>query len=253
MSGELWFWDRQVLWNWYVKMSVSSNGIVCLKVIGRQIATDNTGNGVHLFPVPVFVLVNLDSPDWERIVSVLKHGNVSDLNFTLFSPLWPMSNSDTFLLYRFIPTTFSSSFNIGGIPSGNQDGGTNTMKHRKREDQELDNGTCFDHIKSEVRTQTFMLHARPNPIWTVKWVNFDVDVTIQIGYLKFPPFFKAFLISTFVYRSAGRDSFLISVPVDGLSQPVSFHFKPTVLPVPMILAHICTQVHWLSKPQPPSL
>jgi hypothetical protein len=66
-------------------MTTSSNGIVCLKVIDRQFATETTVNGVKwAFAVPVFVLVNLDSPFCERIVSVLKHGSVVQL--------YPLSN-----------------------------------------------------------------------------------------------------------------------------------------------------------------
>jgi hypothetical protein len=85
---------------------------------------------------------------------------------------------------------------------------------------------CFSHITS------YTAQLIPQSRWTPQTRTvtvFDVTVTIQIGYLKFFPFFKTFLNSTFVYRSAGRDSFLISVPVDGLSEPVSFHFKPSVI------------------------
>ena len=34
----------------------------------------------------------------------------------------------------------------------------------QREGQELDNRMCCHHIKSEPRTQTFRLHARPRPL-----------------------------------------------------------------------------------------
>ena len=41
----------------------------------------------------------------------------------------------------------------GGSHEGQQDG------------QELDNRTCFQHIKSEPTSQTCMLHARPSPMY----------------------------------------------------------------------------------------
>jgi hypothetical protein len=72
-------------------MSVSSNGIVCLKVIGRQFDTETTGNGVKwVFCGSCFCLVNLDSPFSERIVSVLNHGIVFKC---IRSQLYPIYNT----------------------------------------------------------------------------------------------------------------------------------------------------------------
>jgi hypothetical protein len=50
-------------------------------------------------------------------------------------------------------------------------GRTVLSQEGQREDQELDNRMCCHHIKSEPRTQTFLLHARPHPLCVEEWVK----------------------------------------------------------------------------------
>jgi hypothetical protein len=45
------------------------------------------------------------------------------------------------------------------------------MTKGQREGQELDNRMCFHYIMSEPRAQTFMLHARPNPLCAAERVK----------------------------------------------------------------------------------
>ena len=104
----------------------------------------------------------------ERIVSVLKDGIVVQLCplqlYSIYNSL-TVANSDTF---RVVNNTMDGRirWNAVGRP-----GRWDWSHEGKREDQELDNGTCCRHIKSDPRAQTFMKHARPSPIWTVEWVN----------------------------------------------------------------------------------
>jgi hypothetical protein len=60
----------------------------------------------------------------------------------------------------------------------------------QREGQELDIRMCCHHIKSEPRTKTFMLHARPHPLSVAQWVKLrphwrcdDPQKAILSGYL----------------------------------------------------------------------
>jgi hypothetical protein len=48
-------------------------------------------------------------------------------------------------------------------------GRTALSQEGQREGQELDNRMCCHHIKSEPRTQTFLLYARPHPLCVEEW------------------------------------------------------------------------------------
>jgi len=50
-------------------------------------------------------------------------------------------------------------------------GRTGLSQEGQREGQELDIRMCCHHIKSEPRTKTFMLHARPRPLCVAQWVK----------------------------------------------------------------------------------
>ncbi len=81
----------------------------------------------------------------------------------------------------------------------------------QREGQELDIRMCCHHIKSEPRTKTFMLHARPHPLCVAQWVKLpphwrcdDPQKAILSGYLSpcsFAPFIQIQTLGFYIIAS----------------------------------------------------
>ena len=110
-------------------------------------------------------------------------------------------------------------------------GRTGLSQEGQREGQELDIRMCCPHIKSEPRTKTFMLHARPRPLCVAQWVKLpphwrcdDPQKAILSGYLAG---FRVgarkiiYILVTWKRLWVIRDTILLQVYVHSLHQVAS--------------------------------
>ena len=85
-----------------------------------------------------------------------------------------MSLYNTFSFFSFWKHfIFTTCWSLSALRrnAARKQGSRGRAHEEQREVQELDNRMCCRHIKSEPRTQTFRLHARPSPLSVAEWVK----------------------------------------------------------------------------------
>ena len=108
-------------------------------------------------------------------------------------------------------------------------GRTGLSQEGQWEGQELDIRMCCHHIKSEPRTKTFMLHARPRPLCVTQWWN-NYHLTVVLttpqkailsGYLVGFRVGALYILVTWKRLWVIRDTILFQVYVHTLHQVAS--------------------------------